>query len=87
MYAILAFSLRSGRFETRGTSRGTAFIEADGPAAVWLGRAVKRMDFRVSGSRAGADVVIRHSPEGYEFDGQTYLTIQSLSKALIRQLG
>ena len=83
----LAFSLKSGRFETRGTNRGTVFIEADGPAAVWLGRAVKRMDFGVSGSQAEADVIIRHSTEGYEVDGETYSTIQSLSKALIHQLG
>ncbi|QBX38380.1 ABC transporter ATP-binding protein [Brevundimonas sp. S30B] len=85
--ANLAFSLTSGRFETRGTSRGTAFIEADGPAAVWLGHAIKRLDFGVSGSRAGATVVIRHSSQGYELDGETYLTIHSLSKALIRRLG
>lgn len=85
--ANLAFSLKSGRFETRGTSRGAVFIDADGPAAVWLGRAVKRMDFGVSGSREGANVVIRHSSQGYELDGETYLTIQSLSKALIRRLG
>lgn len=85
--ANLAFSLNSGLFETRGTSRGTVFIEADGPAAVWLGRAVKRMDFGVSSSRAEADVVIRHSSRGYELDGEAYLTIRSLSKALIRQLG
>ena len=85
--ANLAFSLQSGRFETRGTNRGMVCIEADGLAAVWLGRAVKRMDFGVSGSQAEADVVIRHSKEGYEVDGETYLTIQSLSKALIHQLG
>jgi len=85
--ANLAFSLNSGRFETRGISRGTVFIDADGPVAVWLGRAVKRMDFGVSDSRTEGDVVIRHSKEGYEVDGETYLTIQSLSKALIHQLG
>ncbi|ASE38328.1 ABC transporter ATP-binding protein [Brevundimonas vesicularis] len=80
--ANVAFSMTSGRFETRGTSRGSVFVEAEEPAAVWLGRAAKRMGLGISASAAGADFVIRHSSQGYEIDGQTYLTIRSLNKAL-----
>jgi iron complex transport system ATP-binding protein len=52
------------------------------PAAVWLGRVAKRIGFGISASAAGADFIIRHSSQGYEIDGQTYLTIRSLNKAL-----
>ncbi|MFN4040198.1 MAG: ABC transporter ATP-binding protein [Brevundimonas sp.] len=85
--ANLAFSLLNGRFETRGGHRGTVFIEANGPSAVWLGRAVERLGFSVGGAEADAEAIVRQTSRGYEFKGETFSTVWSLSKALNRQLG
>lgn len=83
--ANLVFSLQSGRFETRGESRGAVFIEAAGSTAIWLARAVERMGFAADGEREGADFAIRHSPQGYSLDGATYSSIQSLGRAIGRR--
>lgn len=83
--ANLVFSLQSGRFETRGEARGTAFIDATGPTAVWLARAVQRMGFSVGGAEAGADFAIRHRSEGYAVGEDTYPSILAISRVIGRQ--
>lgn len=83
--ANLVFSLQSGRFETRGESRGSVFIDAADTTAVWLGRAVERMGFAASTDAEGADLVIRHSAQGYSLEGGTYPSVQALSRAIGRK--
>lgn len=85
--ANLVFSLQSGRFETRGAARGAVFIEAVGRTAVWLTRSVERMGFVASTDERNADLVIRHSPQGYNLDGETYFSIRDLSRAIGRRWG
>jgi iron complex transport system ATP-binding protein len=78
----LVFSLQTGRFETRGAPRGVAFVDAVGSTAVWLGRAVERMGFVTTSRKEGADIVVRHSAQGYSLGGATYSSIQELSRAI-----
>lgn len=85
--ANLVFSLQSGRFEARGESRGSVFIDAVDATAVWLRRAVERMGFAASKDAEGADLVIRHSAQGYSLEGQTYPSVQALSRAIGRKSG
>ncbi|HBI20564.1 MULTISPECIES: ABC transporter ATP-binding protein [unclassified Brevundimonas] len=80
--ANLAFSLTSGRFETRGSARGTAFIDAEGAASIWLQRAVERIGFARVASERGAAVVIRRAADGFVFDGARHPFIRDLVRAI-----
>lgn len=83
--ANLVFSLQSGRFETRGESRGPVFVDAAGTTAIWLRRAVERMGFAASNEAEGANLVIGHSAQGYSLEGETYPSVQALSRAIGRK--
>jgi len=83
--ANLVFSRQSGRFETRGEARGSVFINAVDTTAFWLQRAVERMGFAASTDAEGADLVIRHSAQGYSLEGETYPSVQALSRAIGRK--
>ena len=85
--ANLVFSLQSGRFETRGESRGSVFIDAADTTAVWLRRAVERLGFAACSDAEGADLVIRHSAQEYGLEGETYPSVQALSRAIGRKSG
>jgi len=80
--ANLVFSLQSGRFEKRGEARGAVFIDAVDTTAFWLQRAVERMGFAASNDAEGADLVIGHSAQGYSLEGETYPSVQRLSRAM-----
>lgn len=81
----LVFSLSSGRFETRASPRGVAFIDAAGPAGLWLGRALERLGYRLAESAPQADFVIKRLQEGYEWNGLLHPTIGSLARALTQR--
>lgn len=78
----VAFSLQSGRFETRGRPRGTVFIEAGGPEAIWLGRAIARIGLERTVQKQSADIVIHRQKDGLHFKGCVYTSIRDLIRAI-----
>ncbi|WGM45979.1 Vitamin B12 import ATP-binding protein BtuD [Brevundimonas sp. NIBR10] len=80
----LVFSLETGRFETRSTPRGSAYVAATGATAIWLGRALERLGFALVSSAEDAAFTVGYEDPVYRIDDRPYPTLTALTRDLAR---